>query len=361
MNDRERFIACVRGEPVDRVPYWLFWGPWRTTWERWQREAAPEEIADHRSMFDPDMPPRGLPVDVGPCPPPEPKVFEEDDETIVQTDRWGIKRRDFKHSESMSEFLEFPVKNRDDWERYKERHLDPHNPARLAGNWREVAQDCRERGYPVQIGGYPDLTFYGGVRWLLGDEECITAFCMTPDLVYDIMDHIATLALTVFEEVVKEIRVDAIQIWEDMCGRNGPLISPALWEEFMGPHYRRLRDFARQHDIPVIAVDTDGNPDAIIPPMLEAGVNLLYPFEVAAGCDVNDFGRRYPELAMMGGIDKRTLALGPAAIDAELERIRPAVEAGRYIPDLDHLIPDDVSWDNWCYYAKALKRLVGKE
>jgi len=63
---------------------------------------------------------------------------------------------------------------------------------------------------------------------------------------------------------------------------------------------------------------------------------------------------------MMGGIDKRALGEGPAAIDRELARIAPAVEKGRYIPDLDHLIPDDVSWENYYYYAKALKQLVGK-
>ena len=26
MNDRERFIACILGEPVDRPPIFLFWG-----------------------------------------------------------------------------------------------------------------------------------------------------------------------------------------------------------------------------------------------------------------------------------------------------------------------------------------------
>jgi len=63
----------------------------------------------------------------------------------------------------------------------------------------------------------------------------------------------------------------------------------------------------------------------------------------------------------MGGIDKRALAAGPEAIDRELERVRPAVEGGRYIPDLDHGIPDDVSWQNFCHFAKALRRLVGKD
>jgi len=82
--------------------------------------------------------------------------------------------------------------------------------------------------------------------------------------------------------------------------------------------------------------------------------------EVAAGFNVNAWRAKYPSLAMMGGIDKRTLALGPAAIDQELARIRSTVEQGRYIPNLDHLIPDDVSWENYRYYAQALKKLIGK-
>ena len=95
-----------------------------------------------------------------------------------------------------------------------------------------------------------------------------------------------------------------------------------------------------------------------MPPMMEAGVNYLFPMEVAAGTDVNDYRKRYPELALMGGIDKRALAHGPEAIDAELDRVWPAVRRGRYIPDLDHLVPDDVSWDNYRYYAQALKERV---
>jgi uroporphyrinogen decarboxylase len=149
-----------------------------------------------------------------------------------------------------------------------------------------------------------------------------------------------------------------IHLWEDMCGKQGPLISPAHWREFMAPHYRRIRAFADAHGIPVVSVDTDGQPDLIVPPMLEAGVNLLFPMESAAGADVNVFRKKYPGLALMGGFDKRALALGPAAIDAELERIRPAWESGRYIPDLDHHIPPDVSWANFQHYATALKKMV---
>jgi uroporphyrinogen decarboxylase len=126
----------------------------------------------------------------------------------------------------------------------------------------------------------------------------------------------------------------------------------------MGPCYRRIKAFADDEGIPLISVDTDGKPDDIVLPMMEAGVNYLWPMEVAAGCDVNDYRRRFPDLALMGGIDKRALARDPEAIDRELDRIWPAVETGRYIPELDHLIPDDVSWSNYAYYCRALKRRI---
>lgn len=358
MTDRERFLACLRGDPVDRPPYWLFWGPWRTTRARWVREGLPADC-DVRSMLGSDKPPVSVPVNCGPCPRMERQVLEEDEDFVVFTDSWGIRRRDYKHGESMSEFLQFPVATRRGWEVYKEERLDPDHPERLAGNWRELAAEWEELGYPIQLGYYPDVGVFGGLRWLLGDEECLISFYTQPDLVREIMDHLTSLYLAVFARVVEEVRVDVIHIWEDMCGRQGPLISPRHWSEFLGPNYRRIRDFARRHDIAVISVDTDGDPNPIIPNMMTAGVNYLFPFEVAAGCDVNEIRARHPELGMMGGIDKRALAVGTGAIDRELARIAPAVEKGRYIPELDHLVPDDVSWENYRYYAEALRQLVG--
>ena len=377
MNSRERLVACILGEPVDRPLYWLYWGPWDTTRQRWAKEAnlgtipGAQRLHVHReerkefddlfrAPFEPDLRPKVVPVNTGPCPEIEEVVLEETDEFEVHIDPWGIKRRDFKRSESMSEFIEFPVKDRRDWEAFKAERLDPDHPDRLSGNWRELCAEWTAEGYPIQLGEFPSSGVFGPLRWLLGDEEGLIAFHTMPDLVHEIMDHITTVYLTVFEKVAQEVQVDVIHLWEDMCYRNGPLISPRHWEEFLGPNYRRLKAFAREHDIPIISVDTDGDPDLITPPMIDAGVNLLFPLEVAAGCDVNAWQEKYPTLGMMGGIDKRALAQGPEAIDRELARISPALERGRYIPALDHVIPDDVSWENYCYYAGALKRLVGK-
>ncbi len=359
LTHRERFVRCATGEPVDRPPFWLWWGAWRTTRQRWEREGlAPGGDANDGLPREP--PPAVVPVNVGPHPSLAEPLISEDENYIISRDQFGIIRRNIKHGESMPQFLDFPIKSRDDWERYRVEHLDPHDPARLAGDWREKCRAWMDADIPIQIGNYPTCSVFGGVRWLLGDEECLYTFYDDPELIHDMMNHLTDLYLTVFEEVVREVRVDIFHVWEDMCGKQGPLISPEHWREFMGPCYRRIKAFAVEHNIPLLSVDTDGKPDDIVDPMMEAGVNYLWPMEVAAGTDVNDYRARWPELALMGGIDKRALAVDPDAIDAELDRIWPAVQSGRYIPELDHGVPDDVSWSNYRHYAHSFHdRVMG--
>ena len=363
LTDRERFVRCMLGQSVDHPPYWMFWTPWGDAWKRWQAEGCPfENWGQVRKHLGAECPPQVVPVLYGPAPHHGRRVVEENDEQVIWLDSWDIKRRNLKTQDGMSEFLAFPVKDRDGWEKFKAERLALDHPDRFKGDWAATAHSWMDKGWPIQMGNFPDVTLFGGIRWMLGDEECLLAFYTMPDVVADMMDHLTTLFLHVFERVVDEgIRVDVIHIWEDMSGRQGSLISPAHFRQFMTPNYSRIKAFADRHSIPLISVDTDGNPDLIVPPMMEGGVNYLWPMEVAAGTDVNHFRAKYPDLALMGGFDKRAAAAGLAAIDAEIERIRPAVATGRYIPDFDHLIPSDVSWKNFVYYAEAMKRLVAKE
>jgi uroporphyrinogen decarboxylase len=143
-----------------------------------------------------------------------------------------------------------------------------------------------------------------------------------------------------------------------MSGKQGPLISPAMFREFMTPNYRKIISFAEDHGIPIVSVDTDGNMDVMMTLFSEAGINLVMPFEVQAGCDVIRIKEQYPDMCLFGGIDKRALAKDKKAIDAELDRIDPLLHGSGYMPGLDHLIPPDVSLDNFRYFLERLKSIV---
>ena len=65
-------------------------------------------------------------------------------------------------------------------------------------------------------------------------------------------------------------------------------------------------------------------------------------------------------LLMIGGIDKRALAKGKDAIHREVDRVIPLVEDGGYLPELDHSVPPDVSWPDFCEYVEYLEFRLGR-
>ena len=88
----------------------------------------------------------------------------------------------------------------------------------------------------------------------------------------------------------------------------------------------------------------------------EIGMDYMSPFEVAAGCDVVATGKRYGNLLMLGGIDKRVLAQGKDAIDREMDRILPVMKRrGGYIPTSDHGVPEEVSFENYVHFRKRVQ------
>jgi len=109
-----------------------------------------------------------------------------------------------------------------------------------------------------------------------------------------------------------------------------------------------------------VHVDSDGYVVPVIPLYRERGMNVMSPFEVAAGNDVIDIGRQYPDLVLWGGIDKRVLATTPQEIDEMLERIVPVMRArGGYIPIWDHGVPEEVPYQNYLHYRRRRVELGG--
>ncbi len=58
-------------------------------------------------------------------------------------------------------------------------------------------------------------------------------------------------------------------------------------------------------------------------------------------------------------MDKRVFSHDRAAVEAEVERLKPLVELGGYIPCPDHRIAPDAEWDNVIYYCQRLREVFG--
>jgi hypothetical protein len=355
----ERTVRCLLGETVDRIPFGvgIGWSPWGQTLERWRKETGRPDLDPARELgFETAF--VSLPVRPGLVPPFERELLSDEGEHVVYRDEKGIVLRARKDGMSMPDFLDYPVKTAADWERIREERLRVGDPARCPADWSGFAAEAQRSGAAVQAGWYPYGVF-GTVRDLLGVEAMLVGFYDFPDLIRSMMDHLTGLWLSVYEEAARHVRIDHFHVWEDMSGKQGSLISPAMVRGFMMPQYDRIASFCAGHGVRVLSVDTDGDCSELVPLMRRHGVNAFLPFEVAAGNDIREYRRRYPDLGIFGGLDKRALAWGREAIGREVAKAEWMVAHGRYVPGFDHLIPPDVPWDNFLYAAQRIRELCG--
>jgi hypothetical protein len=383
MNARERFLAALRFQPTDRPFRWDTLGMWPETLDRWYAEGLStvykNPAADERGAMKNDEFQRVLVnefaldrldylrgavisgyTDTPFVPAFERQVLEDDGHTRLIRDTDGIIKRELSQwsSSSMPQFVKFPVTGREDFMALAPR-LDADQIERLAPDWNEQCAYYAARDFPV---GLTICGAFGHPRNLFGVEDLCMAYYEQPGLVTEIMEHWVDFYCRLCQRVWQGIQYDFLMIWEDMAYKGGSLISPKLVKQFMLPYYRKVIETVRGLGCNIIIVDSDGDVSQLAPLFISAGVNVMLPFEVQAGMDVRTFRKQYGKnLAIIGGIDKRVLAQGKAAMDAELEqRVQPLLAGGGYIPCLDHTAPPDVSLEAFRYYIQKVRTFTGQ-
>ncbi|NQU75539.1 MAG: hypothetical protein HQ546_04390, partial [Planctomycetes bacterium] len=265
----------------------------------------------------------------------------------------------------MPEYLDHPVKDAKTWQENCKWRLDPATPVRYADLKERMAEAKKQAGRGIMI---QQRVAGAGMylRSLFGVTNLMYAFYDMPDVIHDCMQTWLALADAVIASHQQHVTLDEIFLAEDICYNHGPLVSPEIMKEFFFPYYQQLLTavIARQIDRSrhlYLQIDTDGYCPPVIPLYIEAiGMDVMSPFEVAAGCDVVAMGRQYPNLAMSGGIDKRVLAKGKHAIDQHVEAILPTMrKRGGYLPTCDHGVPEEVSLENYMHYRKRCIELGG--
>lgn len=332
--------------------------------EKWKIEEGMPDNVPLKELFGFDEPGKYNLSELGWCeaafyPEFEEKVIEDRGEHEVVQDHAGRHVLYFKDERNgfMPEYLDHPVKNRETWEKNVKWRLNPDTPERYSNidERMEIARKEAATGKIITqnlIGGYMYL------RSLIGPEDIMYKLYDEPDLIHECMETWLNLADTVIAKHQEYVTIDELFIAEDICFNNGPLISPEMMKEFLFPYYQQLISNIKSRQIDknrhlYFQVDTDGFANPVIPIYQEIGMDVMSPFEVAAGCDVVEIGKKYPDLIMTGGIDKRVLAQGKKAIDKHLDYILPVMkERGGYYPTCDHGVPEEVNYDDYLYYRK---------
>jgi uroporphyrinogen decarboxylase len=336
MTSQERVLLAIARKEADRIP--VHDSPWGTTEARWHREGLPEGVASHEHFgFEFWGAGGDNSLQLETC------VVEDTDEYVISTGPNGNTIRNWKHSTSTPELIDFTVTSREKWEELK---------PLMAWNDKRVDWDGTRKGldWARERGLFCFMTFGPGFTRtcdMVGPERVLMAMIEDPAWVHDMFMTDAQVCADMAEELLSRgYDLDAGWIFDDLGFKHRGFFSPAMYRELLMPAHKLIIDVFHRRGKPML-LHSCGYVMEFVPSFIEVGFDCLQPLEVKAGNDLlalkRDFGDR---LAFMGGIDVRAMAdADPAAIEREIaSKVPIAKQGGGYIFHSDHSVPDNVSF-----------------
>lgn len=373
MNYRENVNAILHYQPFEKMPIVSF-GYWGETVQKWADEGhiTREEADGYCRYGDNSEADRSIMKrlgfdfnwnscyggNVGLYPAFERKVLEQKaDGGQVIRDEQGLIVLVKPGVVSIPAEIGTTLTDRDVWEKEYLPRLQ-WEAERIDTSLFESLKDDSQRQLPV---GLHCGSLMGYMRNLLGVEELSYLYVDDPELYEEIANTLAGLCYQSVKAILETgTKFDYAHFWEDICYKNGPLVSPDGFRQMIGPHYRKITNLLKEHGVDIVSVDCDGWIDALLPIWLENGVNTMFPIEVGTwNASIAPWREKYgKDLRGVGGMNKTVFARDYQAVDQEVERLRPLMELGGYIPCPDHRIAPDAKFENVQYYCEKMKSLT---
>jgi uroporphyrinogen decarboxylase len=273
MNPRERILAAIRHQPLDRFPTDI----WATgeVWEKLYRHfgIAGRSTADCLALYD------QLGVDgiIGIAPPYIGPALPTRDG--IRYDEWGMGYRlqDYGVG-AYDEQVVFPLnqaKSLADLEAFAWPSPDEYNYAALPVIVAQYPERAIECGYTAIFFWHNRLR---GLEQSLVDP--LTEPEMTAYLIQRVSDFFTEYHTRCFDAL--KGKMDLTQVTDDFGGQFGLLINPRIFDRFYRQPMQRAIDLAKSYGILVFHHD-DGDCRPLIPRLIDMGMDVLNPIQWRCG------------------------------------------------------------------------------
>lgn len=360
MTPRERFNRQMHDRSFDRCFNWEY-GYWDENYNEWDmfRENG---ITNNRQAnrffgFDPFQDIAG---ETFLCP-----AFESmeigrtpDGKRLLQNNEGLIAEVPDDGHSTIPHYIESRINTPDDWKKVKAERFDINHPNRKVDLAELKALHMPDEGRDYPLGVFCG-SLIGSIRDMLTFEGLCYAMYDYPEMVEDMVETCCQLIEHFLDQVLPHFQFDYAGGYEDICFKNGPIISPGFFRNVLQPRYRRIRDKLDRYGVDLWYTDCDGDVRPIVKYLMDSGITCLFPCEVNSCGHPGEILDQYPGLRVMGGVDKMELAKGPQAIDRYLQSLIPYVERGGYIPFCDHRCPPNVKEEYYLYYLDKKEELFG--
>ena len=307
---------------------------------------------DYFDFFD--MPFR----DVSPQPsqhPPDYSRYFEDLQAVDDINEWGVGY--IRGSQYHFRRMVSPMKSFEDpdqvWSFPLPDVLEDYRWQVFAGRIGEL----KERDY-VTMNASPYIDIFEPAWYLRGFEQLLMDFHLNPSMAEACLERMTEIKCALARRYA-EAGVDVLIFGDDIGEERNMILSPEVWRKWLKPRLRRAIQAAKQVNPGVICYyHSDGNIEAVVPDLIETGVEILNPIQPEC-MDPLAIKKRYgKELTLWGTIGtQRLMPFGtPREVKSTVESmIRELGYNGGLVIAPTHILEPEVPWENILALVDAIE------
>jgi uroporphyrinogen decarboxylase len=262
-------------------------------------------------------------------------------------DSWGIvyKRNPF----GLAFPMEGPIKSASDLKGFKPPRFDPDTDLMMLNMVKGRFGDERA----VLFSTHDCFRLSWGLRG--GLEELLVDYIDNPQLVHDL----ARMSVEYHKEIVAgvlEAGADGVIFEDDLAFNTNTMMSPAQFDEFIGPYLKELVDVAHEKGGKALK-HTDGNLWPILDRFVDIGLDGIHPLQPQGGMDLKKVKQHCGDkICLLGNIDCGELL--PNGTEEEVEQaVKQAIEdagpGGGYIISSSNTIHPGCKPENYIAMVRA--------
>lgn len=190
----------------------------------------------------------------------------------------------------------------------------------------------------------------------IGIEEALVRMRAEPEFMHRLTDLETRRAIAI-NDALFDAGCDAVVAATDFCDNRGPMMGPALFEEFVLPSIRAMAAAAHRKKKYFIK-HNDGNNWPVLDQMVAAGIDGWQAIQPAIGMDLRRLKERYAgRLCLFGGVDVDTLVGGtPEDVRRQVAyAIHHAAPGGGLVLCSGNSIMATVQYENYLAMLAALR------
>ncbi len=214
--------------------------------------------------------------------------------------------------------------------------------------YEQMVDDTHALGMAVAGGMWS--CFFHVVAAFFGMENYFIMMHTNQDIVDIVTEKVADFYLEANRRIFERMadKLDVFFFGNDFGTQSNLIISPAFFQRFILPTIRKLVALAHRYGLPVMT-HSCGAISAIIPDLIDAGINALHPLQaLAAGMDAKSLSLYRDKLLFVGGIDTQQLLpyATPDQVKREVYRIREHLGEGWIVSPSHESPPSFIPYEN---------------